>query len=138
MSAITSSTDSSNPVDERQPLLESHTANAYVGVQPSPQVAVSADGLEETRVVSRKVDFWSILWYLAFATFGGVILAGTIKGFLDNGDIEVCIVVSTFSCQLFGPHPSVTLLQFDFKKALLRALGGGLSGATGTNILCSG
>lgn len=29
-------------------------------------------------------------------------------------------------------------MQFDFKKALLRALGGGLSGAAGTNVLCLG
>lgn len=40
-------------------------------------------------------------------------------------------------CRL-AAHPSAELLQFDFKKALLRALGGGLSGAAGTNILYVG
>ena len=88
----------SNQVDERQPLLESHPVNAYAKVQPDPEVAASADGPEETQVVLKKVDFWTILWYLAFAVFGGVILAAIIKGFLENGD-EVCVAVLASSHQ---------------------------------------
>lgn len=87
----------SNPVDERRPLLESRTANAHVDVQPDPRAAGSADGPEETQVVSKKVDSWSILWYLAFATFGGVILAVIIKGVVKNGDAQVWVVVQMFS-----------------------------------------
>lgn len=91
MSTTTSGNSPSNPVDERQPLLESRTVNAHVGLQPDPEVALLSDGPEETLVVSKNVDFWSILWYLAFATFGGVILAGIIKGLVDNGDVDVCV-----------------------------------------------
>ena len=106
MSTTTLSTGPSNPVDERQPLLGSHPANAYVQVPPDPEAAVSADGPDETQIVlKKKVDFWSVLWYLAFVTFGGIILAGIIKGIVENGDVDVCVVVPTCNCQSFGRSP---------------------------------
>ncbi|KAF9788392.1 mitochondrial carrier [Thelephora terrestris] len=106
MSTTASGSGPSNSVDERQPLLESRTTKSHVDIQPDPEVAVTADEPDDAHVVAKKADFWSILWYLVLATFGGVIIAGIIKGLVENGDVE-----------------------FDFKKALMRALGGGLSGA---------
>lgn len=82
--------------DERQPLLESHNTNAHVNVQPDPEAAVSADEPEEIPVALKKVEFWSILWYLAFVALGGFILAGIIKVFVGDGDIEVCVMISTY------------------------------------------
>jgi len=106
MSTAASSTSPSNPADERKSLLGSRTVTAYVDVQPDPETGVPADEPDQAEVVAKKVDYWRIIWYLVFAALGGVLLAGIIKGFVENGDIE-----------------------FDFKKALKQALGGGLSGA---------
>lgn len=94
MSTAVSSTGPSNPVDERQPLLGSRTGSAYIDAQPDPEAAVSADEPTEAEIVTKKVDYWRIIWYLVFATFGGVILAGIIKGFVENGDVEVRVMVS--------------------------------------------
>jgi hypothetical protein len=98
MSTAASSTSPSNPADERQPLLGSRTGSAYVAVQPDPEAAVSADEPTEAEVVARKVDHWRIIWYLIFAAFGGIILAGIIKGFVENGDVEVRVMAA--SCLL--------------------------------------
>ena len=109
--------------------MESRIGSAYVNVQPDPEAAVSTDEPEEAEIVAKKVDYWRICWYLVSATLGGVLLAGMIKGFIENGDVEVRVVaVSSIHCS-HGP-------QFDFKNALKRALGGGLSGAAGMNIPC--
>ena len=110
MPATTPSTVLFNPANERQPLLEPRTASAYVDVQPDPELVVSVGGPQETQVVLKKVDFWSILWYLAFATFGGVILAGIIKAFVQNGDIEVRVMVPCSAASRLTANPSVTLL----------------------------
>ena len=71
----------------------SHTGSAYVDSRPDPEAAVPADEPEEAKIVVKKVDYWRVIWYLVFAIFGGVILAGIIKGFIENGDVEVCVVV---------------------------------------------
>jgi len=122
----------SNLADERQPLLGPRTGSADVGVLPDPETAVSADGHDEAEIVAKKVDYWRFIWYLAFVAFGGVLLAGIIKGFIENGDVEVRLAVVSVIYRFLHD------LQFDFKKALKRALGGGLSGAAGTNTLCVG
>ena len=133
MSTVASSMGPSNTADERQPLLESRTKSVYVGVQSDPEAAVSADEALEAKIIAKKVDYWRLIWYLVFATFGGVILAGVIKGFVKNVDVEVRIVASGYL--LFG---RLHALQFDFKKAFNQALGSGLSGAAGMNTLCVG
>ena len=100
MSPVASSTGPPNPTDESQPLLGSRTGSASVDVQLDPEAAVSADESTEAEIVAQKVDYWRVIWYLIFAAFGGVILAGVIKGFVKNGDIEVCVMMS--SCPSFG------------------------------------
>ena len=78
----------------------SRTGNASIDVQLDPEAAVSADESTEAEIVTQKVDYWRVIWYLIFAAFGGVILAGVIKGFVKNGDIEVRVMMS--SCPSFG------------------------------------
>lgn len=97
MSATAPSTGPSHPVDERQPLLESRTTiqKAHADAQLDPEAAVSADEPEDAQVVAKKANFRGALWYLVFATIGGVIVAGIIKSFIDNGDIEVRLVVAS-------------------------------------------
>jgi len=99
MSPVASSTGPPNPADERQPLLGSRTGNASVSVQLDPEAAVSADESTEAGIVAERVGYWRVVWYLIYTAFGGVILAGAIKGF-KNGDIEVRIMMS--SCFSFG------------------------------------
>ena len=89
MSTTASSTGPPNTVGERQPLLGSRTGSIHA----DPETAVPADESEDAIIVAKKVDHWRIIWYLVFATFGGILLAGVIKGFLENGDIKVRVVV---------------------------------------------
>ncbi|KAI0072613.1 mitochondrial carrier [Panus rudis PR-1116 ss-1] len=56
--------------------------------------------------VEKKRNWWAIFWYSLFAVVGVVLLALFIKAFIDAGDVD-----------------------FDLKEALMKALGGGLSGA---------
>ncbi|EPQ53089.1 mitochondrial carrier [Gloeophyllum trabeum ATCC 11539] len=88
--------------DERQPLLTQS--------EPPPYDVNVAEDEETANVLpEEKKPKWSwgwIAWY-SFLIIGGVfLLAMFIKGFIDAGDVD-----------------------FDFKKALKDALGGGLSGA---------
>ena len=96
MATVASSTGPSNTADERQPLLGSRAGSAHVDVQPDPEAAVSADEPTEAEIVAKKVDYWRIIWYLVFFALGGVILAGIIKGFFENGDVEVRVMMSSY------------------------------------------
>jgi len=100
MSPVASSTGPPNPTDERQPLLGSRTGNASVDVQLDPEAAVSADESSEAEIVAERVNYWGVVWYFIFAAFGGFMLAGVIKDFVKNGDIEVRVMMS--SCFSFG------------------------------------
>ena len=100
MLPVASSTGPPNPADERQPLLGSRTGNAPVDVQLDPEAAVSADDSTEPGIVAKRVNYWRVVWYLIFAAFGGVILAGVIKGFVEDGDIGVRVMMS--SCFSFS------------------------------------
>ena len=104
MSTAPPSTGPSNLADERQPLLGSRTGSAYTDAQPDPEAVVSADELAGSEIAAKKVDYWRIVWYLVLATFGGVIVAGIIKGFVENGDVEVCVMVSSYLS--FGRSPA--------------------------------
>ena len=94
MSTTASSTGPPNSAGERQPLLGSRTASVHTDTHPDPEAAVPADEPEDAEIVAKKVDHWRIIWYLVFAAFGGILLAGIIKGFIENGDIEVRAVVA--------------------------------------------
>ena len=102
MSTTAPGTGPSNSTDERRPLLESRIGSAYVNVQTDPEAAVSTDGPEEAEIVVKKVDYWRICWYLVSATLGGVLLAGMIKGFIENGDVEVRVVAVSSIHHLAG------------------------------------
>ena len=94
MSPTTSSANASTSVDERRPLLESRTANSHdANVQLDPEAATPADEQAQVQAAARKVDYWRILWYLVLAILIGVVLAGMVKGFIENGDVEVCVVM---------------------------------------------
>jgi hypothetical protein len=131
MSATASTTGPSNPVDETQPLLGLRTGEAHVHVRADPEAAALPNELEEAEVVVKRAYLSGILWYflyLVFAAFAGAILVGIIKGFIENGDVEVGAI---FNHRPLSRSPLLKFPQFDFKKALWRALGGGLSGAAG-------
>ena len=108
--------------------------NVYADVQPDPEAVVSTDEPAEAEIVSKEVDSWSIIWYLVLAAVGGIILAGIIKGLVENGDVEVCVMASSHFP--LGRSALTHDPQFDFKKAFKQALGGGLSGAAGMNVMC--
>ncbi|KAI0263649.1 mitochondrial carrier [Gloeopeniophorella convolvens] len=109
------STPTSDP--ERQPLLASEQPN-YVGPAPTHDDSASApeashdgptpaDASDAAKPAAReKASVWLILWYIVLVSAGTLALVLLIKGFIDTGDVD-----------------------FDLKKALKRALGGGLSGA---------
>jgi hypothetical protein len=106
MSTAALSTGPSNPADERRPLLESCIGSAYIDVQPDLETAISADEPEEAEIVAKKVDYWRMIWYLVFATFGGVLLGGMIKDLIENGDVEVRVVTVLAICNLVA-YPSL-------------------------------
>lgn len=107
MSTTATSTVPPNSTDERQPLLGSRTGNAYVDVQSDPETAASADELEEAEIVAKKVDYWTIIWRLVLATLACILLAAIIKGFVENGDVEVCALACSRIYRLVG-HPLLT------------------------------
>ena len=75
--------------------------------------------------VEKKTSWWAIARDTVLAE---LVIFGTfifIKGFIDAGDVEVStIFIRTVT-------PIRALYQFDVGKALMSALGGGLSGAAG-------
>ena len=76
----------------------SRTGSVSADVQLDPEAAVSTDEPTEAEIVAKKVDYWRVIWYLIFAALGGVILAGVIKGFVEDGDIGVRVMMpSCFS-----------------------------------------
>jgi len=89
MSTTASSTGPPNSLGERQPLLGSRTGSVHPDTHSDPETAAPADESEDAEIVAKKVDRWRVIWYLVFAALGGVLLAGMIKGFVENGDIEV-------------------------------------------------
>lgn len=107
MSKTASSTGPSNSADERQPLLGSRAENAHIDAQPDPEAAIPVNEREEAEIVAKKVDYWTIFWYLVFAAFAGVLLAGIIKGFVENGDVEVRVVVLSAIYRMVD-YPSLT------------------------------
>ena len=100
MSTPSSSTIPSNQTDERQPLLGSRTGSAHIGVESDPEAAAPANDPNDAEAVAKKVSYWRTIWYLVFAASGGVVLAGIIKGFVENGDVEVdfMTVIPTSLC----------------------------------------
>jgi hypothetical protein len=118
--------------DERRPLLPPPTTGQGAPA-PGPERDTHADGDEElptdaapSAPVARKLSLWVVLLYtvLTLAIIAGV--AVIIKGFIDADDVEVCV------CTLNAlPVAHSIHVQFDLKKALKQALGGGLSGAAG-------
>ena len=85
----------------------SHIASVHADVQTDPEAAVPADEPEDTEIVA-KVDHWRVIWYLTFAAFGGILLAAIIKGFIENGDIEVRVVVVLVTCRPAKQPPSTS------------------------------
>lgn len=108
MSTPAPSTSPSNPTDERQPLLGSRTGSAHAGVESDPEAAAPADDPRDAEIVAKKVNYWRIIWYLVFAASGGIIVAGIIKGFVENGDIEVCFVMAIPASLRHSPAAYVT------------------------------
>ncbi|KAH9981674.1 mitochondrial carrier [Russula compacta] len=96
---------------ERQPLLSPKPPTIEDYTTGNVTVTVANDDLQ-TDVDTNSLDpqekayLWAALWYLVFVVAGAVAVAFFIKGFIEAGDVD-----------------------FDFKKALKTALGGGLSGA---------
>lgn len=102
---MASSSQPPPPLDERQPLLAKPTDEE--GLEPVP----SSEPLHSTSdpsTNSKDVEWtWtSVAWYTGLMIAGLVALGLLIKGFIDSGDTN-----------------------FDLKKALKDAIGGGLSGA---------
>ncbi|KAI0299983.1 mitochondrial carrier [Multifurca ochricompacta] len=98
---------------ERQPLL----ASRQPGSQPAEHISVPIVNQDTdllTDVESNKPEpdidgqtsVWTVLWYIILVSGGTLSAAIFIKSFIDAGDVD-----------------------FDFKRALKSALGGGLSGA---------
>lgn len=113
-----SKADRGNPANERQPLLKSRTGSTLTGIQPIDLEAAIPSlpgGQHKT---------WSIFWFIIFACVNAVIM------FIseNKGDDE------PGSDSLVSHSSSSGSPQFDYKWALWRALGGGLSGIAGKDI----
>ena len=78
----------------------SPTGSVHADAHPDPETAVLADEAKDAVTAAKKADRWRIMWYLVFATFGGILLAGIIKSFVENGDIEVRAAVVSDICRL--------------------------------------
>jgi hypothetical protein len=104
--------------DERAPLLgqqRSESANASSSQDeniPKPQSEAS----------KRRAYGWRGFWIVV----GILIIAAFVKGWIEADDVDVSCLDNLRSAQM---NESDHVLQFDLKGALMRALGGGLSGA---------
>ncbi|KAK7682006.1 hypothetical protein QCA50_014970 [Cerrena zonata] len=92
---------------ERQPLL-SKSSDDHASVTVVGEGSDSGSSTPQP-VPEKKRSWWTIGWYSFLTVAGTFLLALFIKGFIDADDVD-----------------------FDLRKALKRALGGGLSGAAGT------
>lgn len=110
---MASGTGPPNSGDERRPLLESRIGSSYVDVRADPETAAPTDEPEVAEIVVEKApaDHSRAFWCLAFATFGGLLLWGIIKGFVENGDIKVVSVVYCPAIHLSLTWPVVRLQE---------------------------
>jgi hypothetical protein len=116
---------------ERQPLLSQQQQSVdnsqtieYVTATVTPDDLPTDDANVTKPDLDLKTHLWTILRYITLAAAGVLILVFFVKGFIDAGDVDVSLFLSHLT--------SFDILeQFDLKKALKRALGGGLSGAAG-------
>ena len=117
---------------ERQPLLPS-TQQSTESSQTTENVTTTVTNDDPLPIYAdtnkpdpeERAHLSTILWYTALVAAGILALVFFIKGFIDAGDVDVSGI------SLGRPSLTFWVLQFDFKKALKRALGGGLSGAAG-------
>ncbi|KAI9456835.1 mitochondrial carrier [Lactarius psammicola] len=87
---------------EDQPLLAFQQPD-YEGIENASVQVANGDRPAD---ILGKTSVWTVIWYIVLLTGGTLALIFFIKGFIDAGDVD-----------------------FDLKGALMRALGGGLSGA---------
>ncbi|KAI0251611.1 mitochondrial carrier [Lactifluus subvellereus] len=93
---------------ERQPLLQGSQPTEDINISvpvADPEIPTDPDAAKPDPV-EQTTYLWTVLWYIILALGGTLVLVFFIKGFIDAGDVD-----------------------FDLKKALKSALGGGLSGA---------
>lgn len=121
MARKASNTGISNSFDEMQPLLGPRTADVFSRVRSDLEEAARTEPEGPGKI-------WRLIWYLSFNTF---LVIWALVTMAKNPD-----GVGSNRIEL-GYSPSHVLPQFDFKWALWCALGGGLSGAAGTIILCT-
>jgi hypothetical protein len=113
-----SRTGSSNLFGERQPLLKQHTVDTLVTVR-SELEAASQNG-------SGTHGAWKVFFFLICSICLNAVIAFIAN---ENGEgDETNYLPPSQSSQLESP-------RFDYKWALWRALGGGLTGAIGANVL---
>lgn len=86
----------------------SRTDSPHAGVESDPEEAVSADDPEDAEIVAKKAGYWRIIWYLVYAAFGGIVLAGIIKGVMENRDIEVGFVAAAPASLCHSPTAHAT------------------------------
>lgn len=113
-------TGSSNSFNERQPLLEQRTREAYVSVRSDLEAVTRAKPEDRKR----------FLFYFALKVFLTIVALVSLITATDNEEGVGSDYIS------LSRSPSLALPQFDFEWALWRAFIGGLSGAGGTSISC--
>ena len=121
---------------ERQPLLSPQQRSIddsqnieNVAATLTPDDSPTDPTLDVTKPdLEVKTYLWTVLWYTILVVAGVFILVFFIKGFIDAGDVDVSLYLSHLT-------KFDILEKFDFKKALKRALGGGLSGAAGNTAI---
>jgi hypothetical protein len=134
-----SSTPAPTTIDERAPLLPP-PAPTTQGIPPpvptaqgiptpgeeglDPEDPLVQSGQLPVTPVKRKLTAWAIFWYIILAAVTVVLVVLFVKGIRDADHVDVRTMRSSWTRYL-------TRMQFDLKKALKTALGGGLSGAAG-------
>lgn len=115
--------------NERQPLLPPAAIASEDGVQVNGG-DLEAPANKDDAPVKQKKSWWTYLWYSILTVLGIFFAALFIKGFIEADDVNVSAMNT-----IRVPRQLMTLSQFDLKKALWSALGGGLSGAAGQSKL---
>jgi hypothetical protein len=111
----------SDTLNERQPLLKPRVTGAGVRGRSDLEAAAPAGSQDPKRV-------WRFLWYLILNTFLIIGAIMTVTNDEEGAGSNYYAPPSDPSSHMFP--------QFDYKWALWRALGGGLSGAAGMSIRC--